>query len=150
MVAKGYSASPGVGNMLCIFLTLSTVSLYKMNSHYEKDWITYLFYVLNSCQSTGTQEVMNKMQKKKRRLSLFSVLPHCFEPHFCTSPHCSCVHEPWGWEDFLFFPSEINDVSPWWLQFCALLFIKGAPDTLYFNSSGIKSCSKAELWTCTI
>lgn len=65
MVAKGCSPCSGLGNMICIFLALPTVSLYKVSSLYGRDGITCLFCELNSCQSTGTQEVVNKMQRKK-------------------------------------------------------------------------------------
>lgn len=38
---------------------------YKMNSRYEKDWVTLFSCGLNSCQPIDTQKVMNKVQRER-------------------------------------------------------------------------------------
>lgn len=118
VVAEGYSPCPGVGNMQCIFLAVSTVSLYRMNSHYGKDWITCLFCELNSCQSTGTQEVMNKMQRKKggwvyflychKALNPASVLP--LTVHVCMSPEVGRIFSSSLQKLMMFLPCDSSSV----------------------------------------
>lgn len=91
---------------------------YKVNSCYEKDRVTPLSCGLNSCQSKGTQEVMNKVQRKRRGWVYFL---YSHKPLNPTSvlPLTVCVQEPWAWKNCPFFPSGINDVLPWWPQYFA-------------------------------
>lgn len=116
VVAKGDSACPGVGNI--VHIPYSTVSLCKMNSRYEKSWITRLFWEFNSCQSTGTQEVMNKMQRKKggwvyflychKALNPTSVLP--LTVRVCMSPEVGRIFSSSLQKLMMFLPGDSSSV----------------------------------------
>ena len=115
-----------------------------MNSHYEKDWVTLLSCGVNSCQSISTQEVMNKVQRKRGGWVYFLLFSQ--KPLNPTSLLPLTVHVCRSLEVGRIVSSSLQKLMMTFLGDCSalLLFTKGAPDTLRFNSSSIKSCSKTQ------
>lgn len=145
MVAKGCSPCPGQG-ICSAYSLLYLLFVFIRWTHIMERMELLVFSVSSTLVSP---QVLKKSWIRckgvwvyflycHKALNPTSVLP--LTVHVCMSPEVGRIFSSSLQKLMMFLPGDSS----------AVLFMKGALHTLYFNSSGTKSCSRAELWTCTI